>query len=66
MTIYVDNDEVISPSRASIPRELGCIQEYQLRRAQDVVRNDAKTDRGTITRDSECIYDDIHFLSLLG
>ena len=58
---FVDNDEVISSSRASIPRELGCIQEYQLRGAQDVVRYHAKIDRGAII---ERICDDLYFLSL--
>ena len=47
-----------------IQRELGCIQEYQLRGAQDVVRKNAETDRGTIIRDSDCMYDDVYFLSL--
>ena len=60
----VDNDEVSSSCRASIPRELGCIQEYQLRGAQDVVRKNVETDRGTIIRDPECIDDDFHVLAL--
>ena len=54
--ISIDNDEVISSSRVPIPRELGCIQEYQLRGAHDVARHNAETDRGTITRDPKCIY----------
>ena len=57
-------DEVISSSRASIPRELGCTQEYQRRGAQDVVRYNSQTDRGTIIRDPDCIHDDTHFPSL--
>ena len=63
-TIYIVNDEVISSSRTPISRELDCIQEYQLRKAQDVVRYNAKTDRGIIIRDSECIYDEKKTLSL--
>ena len=59
--IDVDNDEIISSSRASTPRELGCMQ---LRGAQDVVRYNIETNRGTIIRDPKCIYDDMHFLSL--
>ena len=45
-TIFVDNDEIISSSRASIPRELGCLQIYQLQGALDVVRYNVETHRG--------------------
>ena len=44
-----------------LPRERGCLQEHQVRGAQDVVRHCAKIDRETIIRDSECIYDDMEF-----
>ena len=62
--IDVDNDESFSSSRASIPRELGCIQECQIRGVQDVVRYNVEIDRGIIIRDPESIYDDIYLLSL--
>ena len=61
VTIYVNNDEVVSLCRPPIPRELGCMQEHRLRGAQDVVRHHAKIDRGTIIRDFEYIYDDTEF-----
>ena len=63
--VHVDNDEIISSSRASIPRELGRIQEHQLRGAQDAVRCNVEADRGAIIRYLECIYDDFA-LSRLG
>ena len=62
--IHVHNDEIISSSWTSIPREFGSIHEYQLRGAQDVVRCNVEIDRGTVIQDSECIYDDIHSLAL--
>ena len=36
---------------------LNCLQEHQLRRAQDVVRHHAEVDLGPETRDSECAHD---------
>ena len=60
-TTYVDNDVVSSSSRTPIPRELCCTHEYQFRGAQDVVRYNVETDRGTITQDPDWIYDDVEF-----
>ena len=62
--MHVDIDEIIRSSRASTARELGCIQEYQLPGAEDVFRYNVEVDRGAITRDPECIDDDLHFLAL--
>ena len=62
--IYVDNDEIIDSSWTSRSKEFGGIQEYQLRLAQNVVRYKVEIDRGTITRDSEFINDDTHFLAM--
>ena len=62
--VYVGNVEIISLSWTSISREFGSILENQLRGAQDVVRKNVEIDRGTIIRDSQSIYDDIHCLAL--
>ena len=55
VNVYLNNGESISSFWAKLHWTFGCVQEQQLRRAQE------KVDLGTWVRDSECIYDSVAF-----